>query len=669
MVSRLLLTYILARPSRTCDQSSSLDFGSTPADLSRPPGACSFADLDCVLPLSRLQRPYGRGGVGVKPAVISKTSVSSTSPPPSIYQSQSSLQPQSPPPPSHQQSSSPDENRRYEYYQNDFDDNQSTLSTIPAPKRTQQWIQQHSNLPSPPNSSSGGEPSVVYPINTNHRDLYPQSPSPSSYEPSQYSRGSDPHNPYARDYQQQQQQQHYPGGYVPSNRHRLPNVDEDRVAGGGGLEDQFGRLDVNGRDRGQSTSSRSRNGPATVSSFNGARSPAGTFTSRYMGSEEYYDDRSRQGARPEMVDTSSPRGRNAQPGPPDSATHQILQQYLAQQGISSQQPYFDQYSTQSRSPQSSQTRELQSQIESLRDAERKARERLEALRKDDARSAVSGGSSAGTRKDDQSVMSRLEVMGIGAGSEANSPRPGSGPRRDREDSGGRLLTTQERALIEKEKLRQRDMERERELRGQEMERRSTSPYGQQPQQPSPPPMDPLAALLMAQQQQQLQQQQMQQQPNLLMQALAAQAAAQQLQSGVASPPAGGASLPQTGFGDVNQQQLIMQVRFCLAFISPMLTNLATARSTTPSATTAASNAGCKSRCPTRSCDSWSTTISSGSDEPRCTVGSWWSQRSWESPDWTRSPTPAATTPAASATAVSTTATPDSHHYCAIFNDP
>ncbi|KAG8955659.1 hypothetical protein FRC04_007650 [Tulasnella sp. 424] len=549
-------------------------------------------------------RPYGRGGVGVKPAgaksQASLSTTSSKSPPSSVHQSQPSAQVSSPSPPAprlpHQQRSPVEEDPRYltnDYYApgpgGDYDDNQSTLSSIPAPRRTQQWIQQHahhaqSQLPSPPNSSTGA-PS---PYGNGGRDPYPMSPAPSQYMGSQYSRGSDG-DPY---YQQSQ----YPGGYVPSSQARrgtgrLPDVDED-----GDFDQQFGRLNIGSPpNRTQYTSSpatsiSTRRTPTVFSSNTGhstARTPASQYAARYMANgavvDEYRDDVA-TGRYDRSQYTTSPQQQHPQQGgatpPLDSATALVVEQYLARQGIAVPPGLLDQYRTTgppatganpaSATPApSAQTRELQSQIDALREAERKARERLEALRKDDG--LRSGSAAPSAARKDSDLTARLDVMGHSSPVDAaSSSRPGRRPGTG--DSGqseapSRPLTTQERALIEKEKLRQRDMERERELREREAllaaQASASNPlYGQQPA------LDPLTALLQAAQQQQ---NPMYQQQNLMMQALAAQQYQQAAAAGGSVPS------PTLGYGDLGQQNLIMQLGALLLQQQQQLQMLAAGR--------------------------------------------------------------------------------------------
>ncbi|KAG8898218.1 hypothetical protein FRC01_010986, partial [Tulasnella sp. 417] len=462
-------------------------------------------------------RPYGRGGVGVKPtgakSQASLSTTSSKSPPSSVHQSQPSAQVSSPSPASGHlpyQQSPVDEDPRYltnDYYPGvgggDYDDNQSTLSSIPAPRRTQQWIQQHahhaaaSQLPSPPHSSTGA-PSMY---GNGGRDPYPMSPAPSQYMGSQYSRGSDGDTYY----QQQQQQPQYPGGYVPSSQARrgtgggagrLPDVDED-----GDFDQQFGRLNIGSPpNRTQYTSSpatsiSTRRTPTVFSSHTGhstARTPASQYAARYMASgvvdvDEYRDDVAAAGRydRSQYPNTAGSPAQQQQPPPSqqaaggamDPATALAVEQYLARQGIAVPPGMLDQYRAASMpgpspapapTPASAQTRELQSQIDALREAERKARERLEALRKDDG--LRSGSAAPGVARKESDSTARLDVMGHAPSADvASSSRPGRRPGTgdSASEAPSRQLTTQERALIEKEKLRQRDMEREREMRERE----------------------------------------------------------------------------------------------------------------------------------------------------------------------------------------------------------
>ncbi|KAG8900214.1 hypothetical protein FRB99_006184 [Tulasnella sp. 403] len=549
-------------------------------------------------------RPYGRGGVGVKTsgAATSKTSLTSTSassrsPTSSLNQHQAQAQILTPPPvPRHPPL--PDD-QRYDYYlptREEYDDNQSTFSTIPAPKRTRQWIQQHSTqLPSPPNTVSG-PPSDIYPPSGSGRDHIPNSPVPSQYHASQYSRNSDPQD--SAYYTQ------YPGGYVSSpgsqgaRPMRLQNVDEDTLSND--YEDQFGRLTINGgppnsraphgvASPAASFSSRGRPGGSTISSFT-ARSPASQYAARYHSSphpEDEFGDQSRIGQQHSVpagmtrAETSalphrSPNSANPQADP---ATAQAVERYLAQLGIP---PGALDQLVQARSQQQAQT--LQSEIEALREAERAARSRLDALRKDDPRSPASG--SVLPRRED-SGMSRLEAMGYtpsrASFSEASTPitnrfsgaSTSSDPPVAMQNTGnintrreppngiltplsstspvGRTLSAQESAMIEKEKLRQRDLERERELREREREAGVGSAQGHYPPLPgmSPqatPGMDPLAALLA---QSQLYS------PHLLAQTLAAQPG---LAGSSPAPPNPLAAFAPAPFGDPNQQQLVMRIQ-------------------------------------------------------------------------------------------------------------
>ncbi|KAG8940749.1 hypothetical protein FRC00_012815, partial [Tulasnella sp. 408] len=315
-------------------------------------------------------RPYGRGGVGVKPtgakSQASLSTTSSKSPPSSVHQSQPSAQVSSPSPASNHipyQQSPVDEDPRYlthDYYPGagggDYDDNQSTLSSIPAPRRTQQWIQQHahhatSQLPSPPHSSTGA-PSMY---GNGGRDPYPMSPAPSQYMGSQYSRGSDGDTYYG------QQQPQYPGGYVPSSQvtrrgtaggggGRLPDVDED-----GDFDQQFGRLNVGSPpNRAQYTSSpvassiSTRRTPTVFSSNTGhstARTPASQYAARYMANggvvvDEYRDDvaagrydRSQYSSNAAGPAQQLPQQQGGATPPLDPATALAVEQYLARQGI------------------------------------------------------------------------------------------------------------------------------------------------------------------------------------------------------------------------------------------------------------------------------------------------------------------------------------------------
>ncbi|KAG8977968.1 hypothetical protein FRB90_008637, partial [Tulasnella sp. 427] len=335
------------------------------------------APLCCVIirHLGAIQRAsIIRGGVGVKPAgaksQASLSTTSSKSPPSSVHQSQPSAQVSSPPPPpihlqQHQYASPVDENPRYitnDYYGGpgaDYDDNQSTLSSIPAPRRTQQWIQQHAHhsptqLPSPPHSSTGA------PSNYGNagRDPYPMSPAPSQYMGSQYSRGSDGDTYY--------QQPQYPGGYVSSSQvrrgagGRLPDVDED-----GDFDQQFGRLNIatSPPNRAQYTASpatsiSTRRTPTVFSSNTGhstTRTPASQYAARYManggvGVDEYTRDdvaagrydRSQYGSQQQQQQQQQQQGGGAS-APLDPATALAVEQYLARQGIPVPPGMLDQY--------------------------------------------------------------------------------------------------------------------------------------------------------------------------------------------------------------------------------------------------------------------------------------------------------------------------------------
>lgn len=444
------------------------------------------------------------------------------------------------------------------------DDGESVISSIPAPKRTQQWINQLASLPSPPDSNVGTPPA---PSSTYHSsspssrgyNAYPSSPPGTSpYQPSQYSDAHQASYRYSETH------------YATSPRARaLHSVDEDGVSPE--LEDQFGRLGW-GPARPSSSLASPQERRAVES-----RSPAGFHSPRFSPAtepgEEQYDTR----AHP-----------SASPPPPSHYSQlaaQVAQRYTLAHGRPPPQSIVDQYiaaaAAQARSPGlplpvaspslqpvalQSQTRELQSQIEGLRDQERRARERLEALRREsETRSSSSGGSVSASRREPplELVSPRPNTTST---ARTQSPIPGassqsmhwSNPRPTTQGGYGVSSPTGERpptaefvdsqrtpppsALLEKERLRQRDLEREREA--------VVAPQPGTPYLPSH--ADPYMAVVQHQQHQQLQ--------ALLRGAASPPPPVQAPPQPVMSTSVGGLIPPAGTYQGVdNQQQLIMQV--------------------------------------------------------------------------------------------------------------
>ncbi|KAG8925508.1 hypothetical protein FRC02_009623 [Tulasnella sp. 418] len=395
-------------------------------------------------------RPYGRGGVGAKakPSASSAKTSSSQSPPQSVsspsnpprspttdsslaqQQQQRHLQvphPQSLPP------SRDDTPSQSQYEYSDYDDTQSLASSIPAPRRTQQWIQQQAPL----NSA-------------------PMSPTSSN-------------DPYGA--------QSYAYGQHPSRLHDVEEDDDPATH----MDDQFGRLSVANssviRDH-QSVPGRSDPRSRLVlhpsSSVSvGSRPPV--TAAREIAASYYGASSSTSASRPPVdpfaansYNSFLPPHHHLPPSQPQSVVDHYSAAHAQNQAVHARSHLI-----------SAQTQELQAQIENLREAERRARERLEALRRDDNLPLRKN-----TSPEDESPLDgrpppppRSATSPVPPSRrEGNISRPGmdgseilEGPSSSMTPArplappnalGYGPMSREERAREEKERLRQRDRERE-----------------------------------------------------------------------------------------------------------------------------------------------------------------------------------------------------------------
>ncbi|KAG8888967.1 hypothetical protein FRB98_006365 [Tulasnella sp. 332] len=392
-------------------------------------------------------RPYGRGGVGTKSKVdvdvnaLQKTSSKSTDGSPSNQYPSGS---QNVPPDHPRARGEPEFDQEYfhpeasEYYVGGDGESESVISSIPAPRRTQQWINHLASLPSPPNSHAGTPPapspyqSLGQSPQQHRHNIFPNSPPQQYYQPSQYSRtSSDPQyeaNQAAAYRYQRDGHQGGASGHPASFRARgLESVDEHGAESGGqispGFEEQFGRFGVSDSDWGSRrppASSSSMSSPRARPSPSGnalsGRSPANQYASRFMGnhpagqaSDDPYAETQPSRPSPPPLTSSSPFSQ------PEELATQNPQRYHATHVQHTPRSIADQYIALARSSGQTtplslspsnqpvavqvQARELQSQIEKLREQERQARERLEAFRRDnEARIGASGSPSGGAQR-------------------------------------------------------------------------------------------------------------------------------------------------------------------------------------------------------------------------------------------------------------------------------
>ncbi|KAG8952084.1 hypothetical protein FRC03_012243 [Tulasnella sp. 419] len=384
-------------------------------------------------------RPYGRGGVGGMSSA--KTLSSSSSPQSTLSESSvtdSSLAQQQQqrhlqvPHPQGLPPSRDDTPFQSQYGYSDYDDTQSLASSIPAPRRTQRWIQQQAPL----NSA-------------------PMSPTSSN-------------DPYGA--------QSYVYGQHPSRLHDVEEDDDPATH----MDDQFGRLSVANssviRDH-QSVPGRSDPRSRLVlhpsSSVSvGSRPPV--TAAREIAASYYGASSSTSASRPPVdpfaansYNSFLPPHHHLPPSQPQSVVDHYSAAHAQNQAVHARSHLI-----------SAQTQELQAQIENLRESERRARERLKALRRDDNLPLRKN-----TSSEDESPLDGRPPPPRSATSpippsrrEGNISKPGmdgseilEGPSSSMTPArplvppkalGYGPMSREERAREEKERLRQRDRERE-----------------------------------------------------------------------------------------------------------------------------------------------------------------------------------------------------------------
>ncbi|KAG9038359.1 hypothetical protein FRB95_001771 [Tulasnella sp. JGI-2019a] len=493
-------------------------------------------------------RPFGRGGVGAKakstkssddPNTLHKTG--SKSPSSSSILSVSAAQHyqgQQVPPPNrfHDEGPASEYDNPTGLYA--ADDGESVVSSIPAPRRTQQWVEHLAGLPSPPHSHAGTPPAPpsLYggsvQSSQHQHGIFPNSPPHTtySYQPSQYSRtNSDP--PYdsrpsaSYRYHQDESQGGYPNPPSGSRARGLHSVDEHGNGSGGQFtpyfEEQFGRLGVDDRDSIQQRSSSTVSSPRgrPTNNARSGRLPAGQNVSRFTTggdpnnlSADLYEDTRLSHPSSLPLTASSPQFIDHQ-----QLAAQIVQRYTAAHGHPPSQSVLDQHlaaaarlgqnASASLSPPmpavalQSHTRELQSKIEILKEQEREARERLDAIRRD-GEARMRGSGSVPHVMERQASASSSEMARLkGVMDTGNRPLdhrqqlPTMAAERDAIAGTTSISPSHsQQSLIERERLRQQAMEREhheRDLVGQ--------PSGMSYRYPSPP-ADPHSTMLQQPQQ-------------------------------------------------------------------------------------------------------------------------------------------------------------------------